>query len=66
MKSTENINLSTFTKIFSMISLGCLIDLSMNCKEIMVSFSSPSLNFLKTKKGNKLTLAPKLDKGLTK
>lgn len=62
MKSTEKMNLFTFTNTSSMILLEHFMDRSTNCNKIMVGFSSPDLSFLKIKNGIKLALVPKSHK----
>ena len=47
MKFDGKMNLSTLTRIFSMMPLGCLRDLSANCRVIVVGLALPRLSFLK-------------------
>ena len=65
-KSTGKINFSTFTKTSSTIPHGYLMDLSASCNDIVVGLGSPSPNFLKSDKGNKLILALESHKTLEK
>lgn len=52
-------NLSTFTNTFSIILLGNRMDLSASCKVMVVSLTSPGLNFLNKERDSKLVLAPR-------
>lgn len=60
MKSTENINLSTFTNTSSVIFRGCLIDYSASYSYTTISFSSPNLGLMSTKRDINIILSPKL------
>ena len=66
MKSSENINLSTFTKTFSMIPQGWVRNLSASCKVTVVGRASPKFNFLKIDSGIRLMLAPKSQRAFSK
>ncbi|MED6213198.1 hypothetical protein PIB30_090973, partial [Stylosanthes scabra] len=59
MKSAERMNLSTFTSKFSTMPCGYLMDLSANCREILVGLRSSICNLFIMDRGIKFILAPK-------
>lgn len=59
IKSIGNRNLSTFTKTYSIIPYGYLIDLFTSCNAICVCFILRSLILLITDRGIRFMLAPK-------
>ena len=63
-KSIGKMNLSTFTRMFSITPRGCWYDLSANCKLIVVGFASPNFNLLNIESDIKLMFAPKSKRAL--
>lgn len=59
IKSARNMNLSTFPKISSTISLRYLINLAVGYNITIVAFAFPKPSLLRRDKYIKLTLAPK-------
>ena len=66
MKLGRKMKFLTFTKTYSRMPLGCLMDQSTRSNDIVVNFTSPSLSLLCTDKGIKLTYAPKPYKAFLK
>lgn len=64
MKYAGKMNLSTFTKMFSIFPSKYAIDLSASCNITVVGHASPIPSCLKIEKGIKLMLAPRPRKAL--
>lgn len=65
IKSARKMTLSTLTSISSTMPLECLMDLSASYKDMVVGFTSPIPNLLKTEKGIRLMFARRSHKTLS-